>query len=245
MLPLVAFKKWPCVGGLGRARVAPLVCIWHVIWGYVGVSGSERPLRGQLRRPAVFRRHDQRGTLMTPPGLRSPAKAGPSAVAAVQALEQPGYYVWGATGMHEWSMDPMRPYELSDGVTLSSSLIWEATVGGWARLQEMLTAGVLVESVGARLWEFWDRRQGCEDAGPSGTWGFGNWSRSVGRGPAARASAQGCRQDGCVHSTAIRGARSGEAAWRASVPGGARGHGWPATCAPGDARLRRRSGVRI
>ena len=68
MLPLVAFKKWPCVGGLGRARVAPLVCIWHVSWGYVGGSGSERPLRGQLRRLAVFRRHDQRGTLMPPPG---------------------------------------------------------------------------------------------------------------------------------------------------------------------------------
>ena len=68
MLLLVAFKKWPR-GRPWKARVAPLVCIWHVSWGYLGGSGSERPLRGQLRRLAVFRRHDQRGTLKPPPGL--------------------------------------------------------------------------------------------------------------------------------------------------------------------------------
>ena len=93
MLPLVAFKKWPCVGGLGRARVAPLVCIWHVIWGYVGGSGSERPLRGQRRRLAVFRRHDQRGALkppkMAPPGLGIARNMGNRGADAATGIPEP------------------------------------------------------------------------------------------------------------------------------------------------------------
>ena len=65
--------------------------------------------------------------------------------------------------MYEWSYGPMRPYELDDGAILSSSLIWQATVGGLAGLHAMMDEGALTESVGDLLWRFWSQRRGGED----------------------------------------------------------------------------------
>ena len=64
--------------------------------------------------------------------------------------------------MYEWFYGPMRPYELDDGATLSSSLIWQATVEGTAGLQAMMDEGALTESVGNLLWRFWSQRRGGE-----------------------------------------------------------------------------------
>ena len=97
--------------------------------------------------------------------MRTPAKVGASAVATVQEIERsrPDLYVWDATGMDEWTCEPMRPYKLDDGTTLSSSLIWRATVDGLAGLQAMVDEGALTESVGDLLWRFWSQRSGGEE----------------------------------------------------------------------------------
>ena len=151
--------------------------------------------------------------------MRTPAKVGASAVATVQEIERsrPDLYVWDATGMDVWTYEPMRPYRLDDGTTLSSSLIWRATVDGLAGLQAMVDEGALTASVGDMLWRFWSQRSEGEEQQHLFSLGavlrmVTSVIRSVG-GP--------CAADGAAASEDHRDRSGGDAADRSEVDGDA------------------------